>query len=60
MYICTWVIVILKILFDQTIQLKINENHAFYTASKENRGRRCGDSMLVGLTTSCAISAYHH
>ena len=26
----------------------------------KNRGRRGGDRIVVGFTTTCAISAYHH
>jgi len=25
-----------------------------------NRGRRGGDRMVVGFTTTCAINVYHH
>jgi len=36
----------------------------YYTRYKNNtmqiRGRRCLDRMVVGFTTTCAISAYHH
>ena len=30
------------------------------TASKYSRGRRGHDGMVIGFTTTCAISAYHH
>ena len=31
-----------------------------YFKVKENRGRRDRDHMVVGFTTTCAISVYHH
>jgi hypothetical protein len=31
-----------------------------YTSFKTNRDRRCRDRMVVGFTTTYAISAYHH
>jgi hypothetical protein len=27
---------------------------------KRTYGRRCRDRMVVGFTTTCAMSAYHH
>jgi hypothetical protein len=37
-----------------------NFNYIFYEFSKETRGRRGRDRMVVGFTTTCAISVYHH
>jgi len=36
-------------------ELQIRDGHPFLY-----RGRRGRDCMVVGFTTTCAISAYHH
>jgi len=32
----------------------------YLTSTELNRGRRGRNRMVVGFTTTCAISAYHH
>jgi hypothetical protein len=34
--------------------------HSRFEITSIARGRRGRDGMVVGLTTTCAISAYHH
>jgi len=40
--------------------LGIGRTHLYVHKSTDNRSCRRHDRMVVGFTTTCAISAYHH
>jgi hypothetical protein len=44
--------------------MRLSLRKEVYIITNENiiqkRGRRGGDRMVVGFTTTCVISAYHH
>jgi len=40
--------------------LKIANIFFYHKQLKQIEGRRCRDRMVVGFTTICEISAYHH
>ena len=55
-YRCTCSFMYFEKCFELTISFNISYGHNIIYI----RGRRGRDRMVVGFTTTCAISAYHH
>ena len=49
-----------KFLSETSARYDVNTNEVFILITAYIRGRRGRDRMVVGFTTTCAISAYYH